>query len=403
MQSNNYNTNITRNQWPQNKGEPINLNYADPKEIQNYLIDANKKYQSDSSSDTSTVSFGPVPPVKSKGPSSPEEAFKNIMARGYRQAESGTILISPYLEKNMSLWVWDFDDTLIDTRAYKRHNMDPEIIRNHLSDAELTADIPNWGYFKKLVQYLVATGKRVGIASFGTYSIIKAYMDRIFGPSQKYFGPNNLLATCPEIGCNRSCIDMPLNKNAYILKIMKFYRIQGYEAVVLFDDSSSNIADALRIGIAAFQIDEVSGLFGAQIMFMIEAKIQDKCETELCGPSTFGSLGDRKRWKYDMQAYDDIFNRVLKPSRVDPSANRTQGSTTTTTSTSPATTDIMTTTTTSTNSETTTTIGNVTEGFETGKKDKQDTCVTCRAGHELWVIGIIMALVIGIIIWAIIG
>ena len=27
------------------------------------------------------------------------------------------------------------------------------------------------------------------------------------------------------------------------------------------------------------------GLFGAQIMFMIEAKIQNKCETELCGPS----------------------------------------------------------------------------------------------------------------------
>lgn len=362
-----------------------------------YNTTANRLYSS--TNDTGTISFGPVPPVKSNTPPTPEEAFKNIITRGYRQSESGTILISPYLEKNMSLWVWDFDDTLIDSRAYKRHNMDPKIIREHLSDAELAADIPNWGYFKKLVQYLVATGKRVGIASFGTYSIIKAYMDRIFGTNQKYFGPNNLLATCPEIGCNRSCIDMPLNKNAYILKIMKFYRIQGYESVVLFDDSSSNIADALRIGIAAFQIDEVSGLFGAQIMFMIEAKIQNKCETDLCGPSTFGSLGDRKRWKYDMQAYDDIFNRVLKPSRVDPSANSTQSSTTTTT--------FGMTTTTSTNPETTgmttTTTTGITESFENGKINKQETCVTCRAGHELWVIGIIMVLVISIIVWAIVG
>ena len=341
-----------------------------------YNTTANRLY---SSSDTGTISFGPVPPIKSNTPPTPEEAFKNIMARGYRQAESGTILISPYLEKNMQLWVWDFDDTLIDSRAYKRHNMDPSIIRDHLTDAELTSDIPNWGYFKKLVQYLVATGKRVGIASFGTYSIIKAYMDRIFGTNQKYFGPNNLLATCPEIGCNRSCIDMPLNKNAYILKIMKFYRIQGYESVVLFDDSSSNIADALRIGVAAFLIDETTGLFGAQIMFMIEAKIQNKCEVEVCGPSTFGSLGDRKRWKYDAQAYDDIFNRVLKPTRVDPSSN------------------IKSPTTTTTGQETTTTTG-ITEGFENGKKDKQETCVTCRAGYELWIIGIIIALFIGIII-----
>lgn len=399
MQNSNYTANIIRSRWLQNKAETINLNYADPKEIRDYITAANKIYQSDSSSDTTTVSFGPVPPVKNKGHPSPEEAFKNIIARGYRQAESGTILISPYLEKNMNLWVWDFDDTLIDTRAYKRHSMEPNIIRGHLSDAELTTDIPNWGYFKKLVQYLVATGKRVGIASFGTYSIIKAYMDRIFGTNQKYFGPNNLLATCPEIGCNRSCIDMPLNKNAYILKIMKFYRIQGYESVVLFDDSSSNIADALRIGVAAFQIDEVSGLFGAQIMFMIEAKIQDKCETELCGPSTFGSLGDRKRWKYDMQAYDDIFNRVLKPTHVDPSTNNTHGLTTTTTN--PETTGMLSTTTAV--NTTTTTAANVTEGFENSKKDKQDTCVTCRAGHELWVIGIIMALVIGIIIWAIVS
>ncbi|NBV28801.1 hypothetical protein EBS02_07280 [bacterium] len=170
--------------------------------------------------------------------------------------------------------------------------------------------------------------------------------------------------------------------------MMKFYRIQGYESVVLFDDSSSNIADALRIGVAAFQIDETTGLFGAQIMFMIEAKIQNKCETELCGPSTFGSLGDRKRWKYDAQAYDDIFNRVLKPTRADPSANSSQATTTSTSAQATTTTSIP---------VTSTTTG-ITEGFENGKKDKQDTCVTCRAGYELWIIGIIIALFIGIII-----
>jgi hypothetical protein len=372
--------------YPMNSAETINLNYASMDEIREYVKVAKKLYEPEPDS----IQFGPVPPQKIPVVSA-DETFKNILSRGYRQAESGIIIISPYLEKKMDLWVWDFDNTLIDIEAYKRHNMDPDIIRKHLTDAELDADIPNWGYFKKLVEYLVSTGKRVGIASFGTYSIIKAYMDRIFGMNQKYFGATNIIATCPDIGCDRSCIDAPLNKNSYILKLMKFYRIQGYESVVLFDDSSSNIADALRIGISAFQIDETTGLFGAQIMFMIEAKMQNACEEALCGASMFGSLGQRKSWKYDAQAYDDIFNRVLKPTRAAPI---------TSTSTTAPLTDDLELLTTSTSASTTASTSAITpsktiEGF---KNKKEDTCVTCRAGHELWIISIILVLIIGVII-----
>ena len=52
MLNTNYTANITRTKWPLNKVETINLNYADSKEIQEYITTANKKYQSDSSSDT---------------------------------------------------------------------------------------------------------------------------------------------------------------------------------------------------------------------------------------------------------------------------------------------------------------------------------------------------------------
>ena len=40
------------------------------------------------------------------------------------------LIISFYLLKKCKLWVWDFDDTLIDTKYYYKSNMNQESIRN---------------------------------------------------------------------------------------------------------------------------------------------------------------------------------------------------------------------------------------------------------------------------------
>ena len=123
--------------------------------------------------------------------------FNNLQIENSDKSENSDntpLIISLYLLKHCKLWVWDFDDTLIDTKYYYKTSMDPDKIRNR-TDIELTNEIPQWRYFKRLVEYLVKNGKYVAIASFGTYEIIKAYMDRIFGFNQHYFMTKNLIAS----------------------------------------------------------------------------------------------------------------------------------------------------------------------------------------------------------------
>ena len=235
------------------------------------------------------------------------------------------IIISPYLNKYMQLWVWDWDDTLLDIRAY-RHSMNGDYIRYQMTQQELELDIPNYRYFVDLVYYLVEKGVRVGIASFGTYSIIRAYMDRIFGMNQKLFTQVNIYASCQEIGENRDYKKMPINKNSYIQKIMNHYKLNDHSNVVLFDDNASNIADALRLGIFAIQIDvPVSAeekekvnmsdvLFGPMTMINLESRLRDGCKRSgLPTQFLFGYLGDRKVWKRKAQQAGEMIDKVLTP------------------------------------------------------------------------------------------
>ena len=236
------------------------------------------------------------------------------------------IIISPYLNKYMQMWVWDWDDTLLDTRAYYRHSMNGDYIRYQMTQQELVLDMPNYQYFVDIVYYLVEKGVRVGIASFGTYGIIRAYMDRIFGMNQKLFTQINIHASCQEIGENRDYKKMPINKNSYIQKMMNHYKLNDHSNVVLFDDNSTNIADALRLGIFAIQIDvPVSPeekekvnmsdvLFGPMTMIDLESRLRDGCKRSgLPTQFLFGYLGDRKVWKRKAQQAGEMMGKILTP------------------------------------------------------------------------------------------
>ena len=177
---------------------------------------------------------------------------KNSISNNNSNTNEPSLVISYYLLKHCKLWVWDFDDTLIDTKYYYTSNMNPDHIRKR-TDIELTNEVPQWRYFKRLVIYLVSHGKYVGIASFGTYEIIQAYMDRIMGFNQTFFNKNNIIA---PIYTDRMCrrFQLPPNKNEYIYTMMKKYKIEDFNRVVLFDDLPSNIADGIAVGIIAIQI-----------------------------------------------------------------------------------------------------------------------------------------------------
>jgi hypothetical protein len=212
--------------------------------------------------------------------------------------------ISFYLLKQCKLWIWDFDDTLINSITYLKKNMSPESILKRC-DAELDEEIPQWRYFQKLVEFLVSYGRYVGIASFGTYEIIQAYMKRIMGFNQKFFTKRNIIAPCiKERDTHRFSI--PPNKNEYIYTLMRVYRVQDFKRVVLFDDKPSNIADAIAIGIIGIQIATPSNgdnsstpdkmFFGPWIMNEFDKKIHKTCGDEIYRNRTFTGIISKENY-----------------------------------------------------------------------------------------------------------
>ena len=199
--------------------------------------------------------------------------------------------------------------------------MEPKHILER-TEEELTNEIPHWKYFKRLVQYLVKHGTYVAIASFGTYEIIQAYMNRIFGFNQNYFNKNNLIAPVYNV---RTCygFKLPANKNEYIYKLMKHYRIEDFKNIVLFDDLPSNISDAIGIGIIAIQIatphngDKIKNnkfgtnmYFNPIIMIEFDKKIENDCGKELYLNRTYTGVTNKYNSKdkssFTGMSYDKI-------------------------------------------------------------------------------------------------
>jgi hypothetical protein len=161
-------------------------------------------------------------------------------------------LITQYLLDKFKLWIWDFDDTLIDTTTYYKLSMETKDIMQRTNN-QLTIDFPNWEFFRDLVIFLISRGVRVGIASFGTYRIIKAYMDRIFGLNQKIFTKHNLKALCRDPTTGKPTRFYP-NKNDFMDSIMEHFRIYEPIKVILFDDNITNISGALAVGVVSVKI-----------------------------------------------------------------------------------------------------------------------------------------------------
>jgi len=226
------------------------------------------------------------------------------------------IPISFYLLKQCKLWIWDFDDTLIDTATYLKKDMSPDAILKRC-DAELDQEVPQWQYFRKLVEFLVMHGRYVGIASFGTYEIIQAYMKRIMGFNQQFFTKKNIIAPCMKAR-ETYRFNIPPNKNEYIYTLMRIYRVQDFKRVVLFDDKPSNVSDAIAIGIVGIQIatpangDNPNGgkmYFGPWIMDDFDKQIQKTCGDEIYLNRNYSGMASKEN--YIGYAYDSNNNQQI--------------------------------------------------------------------------------------------
>ena len=226
------------------------------------------------------------------------------------------LIISYYLLNNCKLWIWDFDDTLVDSSIYMHSNMTADAIRKR-TDKQLDKEFPQWRYFNKLVNYLIMHGKYVGIASFGTYEIIQAYMDRVMGFNQQAFNRKNIIAPCYKDRDPRT-FKTPQNKNEYIYTLMRIYRVEDFKNVVLFDDMPSNVSQATAIGVIGIQIanprngDSDKLYFGPWAMTDFDKRIEGDCGKEIylnrrfTGVSNKLSGGDEDMIPYLGRAYDKI-------------------------------------------------------------------------------------------------
>jgi hypothetical protein len=208
------------------------------------------------------------------------ECNDNLAGFGKSPINDNNILLQLF-----DLFVWDFDDTIIDTRAYYTKSMKPDDIRRR-TDVELIQDIPGVNYFRAFCNFLVCKGKRVSIASFGTYEIIQAYMDRIFGFNQKVFTRNNIKTIMRD--CRGYPVEMYKNKNKFIGELMTFYNIHDTTRVILLDDRIENCADASIMGITAVKIqgrDEnsiqgVAKYFDESVIMKVVNEFESSCSKQ---------------------------------------------------------------------------------------------------------------------------
>ena len=236
-------------------------------------------------------------------------------------------IVSKFLIDKYNLWLWDFDDTLIDTYTYYIKNMEPEYILNRTLQ-DLDEDLPCWKYFKKLINHLVKHNVKVGIVSFGTYKIIQAYMDRIFGFNQKIFTKKNIIALCR----NNKGIPTKFypNKNDFINTLMDTYNISDKKKVILFDDLITNVSSALDVGIFAVKIKGKSDnrrqytdpddLFNKNTLLELDNYLQKKNDPLI----VFDNCNDYYLKKYGTIGYRKIYGDIINQQQSEKEAELTE-------------------------------------------------------------------------------
>jgi hypothetical protein len=107
-------------------------------------------------------------------------------------------------------------------------------------------------FFRDLVNYLISSGKKVAIASFGKYHVIKAYLDRLFD-NHDIFGLDNIITPTNERNIRPND-----DKNEYLIELIRNLTID-YKRVIFFDDDINNINKSKELGVKSIQIDPRNG------------------------------------------------------------------------------------------------------------------------------------------------
>jgi FMN phosphatase YigB (HAD superfamily) len=148
------------------------------------------------------------------------------------------------------LYVFDFDLTILKIHSYAQ-NMTPSQVES-MGWRKLMDQFADPIFFRDLINYLISQNKKVAIASFGKYNVIKAYLDRLFD-NTSIFGLDNIITPMNEKKTRPSD-----DKNEYLVGLIRDLNID-YRRVIFFDDDINNINKSKELGVTAIQIDPMNG------------------------------------------------------------------------------------------------------------------------------------------------
>jgi hypothetical protein len=148
------------------------------------------------------------------------------------------------------LYIFDFDLTILKIHSYAQ-NITPSQVES-MGWRKLMDQFADPIFFRDLINYIISQKKKVAIVSFGKYTVIKAYLDRLFD-NTSIFGLDNII-TPP----NERNIRPNDDKNEYLVSLIRDLNID-YKRVIFFDDDINNINKSKELEVMSIQIDPMNG------------------------------------------------------------------------------------------------------------------------------------------------
>lgn len=152
----------------------------------------------------------------------------------------------PKLIEDFDLWIWDFDKTILKIHAYHDKITATEVQRKTWKQFE--RDFADSFHFNDLLTTLQMNDKKFAIASFGTYNVIKAYLERLTTNVYSFSPKNIVTPLCGNQRYGDKLPSPPADKNQIIISLAKYNDVP-LNRVIFFDDSKSNINKANNIGV----------------------------------------------------------------------------------------------------------------------------------------------------------
>jgi hypothetical protein len=154
------------------------------------------------------------------------------------------------------MYIWDFDYTILKIHSYAS-NIELKDVES-ASWKKLMADFADPIFFRDLVYYIKGKKKEVAIISFGTYNVIKAYLDRLFDDNH-IFDSHNILT--PLSGNQRYSSSFRVNsdKNEHLVCLMRQNPSIKYDRAIFFDDTYQNIQGVRELGVKGVLINPKIG------------------------------------------------------------------------------------------------------------------------------------------------